>query len=831
MAITEFEITGNVRLGYNGIKSVVMTPAQKLQMILGTNGSGKSTIMSELSPLAAKHTNYERGGKKRTTHHHRGSVYECLSDFSGPKNHFELIKDGQVIYAGHSSEAYNGYVQQEFNMTQEVHDIRTGKKRLSTMDTETRRKLFTRIATEDYTYAIGYYKRLATATRDISGTIKRLNVKLMQEKAKLIDADEEIQMRKEIKELNEQKAYLLQHWRPMEASVESLMDKVDEIDVRLKESVNAFRKTLSVFCNSKGYKSPEQLWESIAEVQGNITYLNSKLTETFEAIESKRSLVDQARDSMNQDIGDIDKKLAEVSREIVATRMSILTGDDWSTEPDKTLSTYEDVFSGLMESMNELKPDPDLLYTPLAHKERYDRITLLDKQFEEMTKFSRDLSEKISLLDHRRQEGHTECPKCKHMWSRGFDQVVYDDLRIKLDSITKKIEDNRQEYTDVCEVQTTSSEQLSHYNVINSLARSTRSLEPMWKRLSQNHFMRISPDKAVEFVKSIRREIDLNVTLANLKAEFESLSESKKTAMAMSGMNQKELLDQAEALDKQLFIYQRQIDVAQQELESLQKVKSAVEYQNSFTPAVEDLLMRREEFIHKAELANHHQAVNSVMMGIDSMISQKEAILAQINAQHLLIQTLENEINDSIAKEKVMTSAMKTLSPTTGLIAKGLTGFINHFIAQMNAVIEKVWLYPLSILPIQITEDTLKLDYNFAFSVNGHEAGKDIALGSGAQVEIFDLAFMLVSMIHFGMSDSEIFLDEFSIRMDYAHRKEAMKMVTDLLISSNFSQVFMISHYESSYGSAANADITVLCPENIHLPSGLVYNNRSTVSR
>jgi hypothetical protein len=84
-------------------------------------------------------------------------------------------------------------------------------------------------------------------------------------------------------------------------------------------------------------------------------------------------------------------------------------------------------------------------------------------------------------------------------------------------------------------------------------------------------------------------------------------------------------------------------------------------------------------------------------------------------------------------------------------------------------------------------------------------------------------------MIHLGLQDTEIFLDEFSIKMDYAHRKEAMKMVMDLLNNSDFSQIYMISHYESSYGTLSNADITVLCPENILLPSDLKYNTHSEI--
>lgn len=832
MAILEFECTGNERLALLGIKSFKLTPDNKLQLLLGTNGSGKSVIMGELSPLAAVPGAYNDDGYKRLLRAYKGSIYECISDFTGVKNHFELRKDSNVIYQGHSSEAYNAHVFEHFGMTKELHEIRTGKRKLSTMSVDERRKWFTRLCPTDFTYSIGYYKRLTESTKYISENIKRLNTKLMQEKSKLIDPDTEASMRSEIKSLNKQKSEMMQHWRPMENSVDSILDGVADIDKELDSLCDGFTKSLSIFCNIKGYKSQDDIWKDIADAQGQLSFVSSKLSEIFEEIESNRELVDKAREAMSKDIGQISSDLAEVSRQISLTKLSISTGDEWAVSPSETLVAYDTVYPVLIQALHELVPDPGLIYTNSLYAEAVSRIEQLNKSIESMERDSIRLSEQISLMEHQKLSSHVECPKCEHSWFKGFSEDDYANLKQAHEQLTLKLTESKTELESLSEVQEVRARQLSLYQHIVRTASVHTNLRPMLVGLQTKQFINHNPQGALEYVKAIRREIEANILLQELKEKRDSLAVAKKTAAEMSGIGQQDLIDKNEALEAKFVLLQKESIYLTSLVSGLQKAQKAMDYQEKYIPAVDLLMMKRSEMLTKAEVANHHTVINSIIMEIDNQISTKERLINQIDNQHILIHNLETEVSDNQKKEEYLKKAVKILSPSKGLIAKGLTGFINHFIAQMNAIIQKAWLYPLVISPVKMTEDDgVVLDYNFAFTVNDKKAGLDVKDGSGAQGEIFDLAFMLVSLSHLGMDDTEIFLDEFAIRMDVAHRKEAMKMVVDLLTTSNFSQIFMISHYESTYSSLKDADITILCDDNVELPSTLIYNNRAEIKR
>jgi hypothetical protein len=66
--------------------------------------------------------------------------------------------------------------------------------------------------------------------------------------------------------------------------------------------------------------------------------------------------------------------------------------------------------------------------------------------------------------------------------------------------------------------------------------------------------------------------------------------------------------------------------------------------------------------------------------------------------------------------------------------------------------------------------------------------------------------------------------------MDVSHRASAFNMISNMLSTSNFSQVFMVSHFEDSFSNALDSDITVLCKANIQLPEGLAFNQQTVIS-
>ena len=58
-----------------------------------------------------------------------------------------------------------------------------------------------------------------------------------------------------------------------------------------------------------------------------------------------------------------------------------------------------------------------------------------------------------------------------------------------------------------------------------------------------------------------------------------------------------------------------------------------------------------------------------------------------------------------------------------------------------------------------------------------------------------------------------LFLDEFGASFDQQHRVSAINIIKTIIEEKIHSQLFLVSHYESSYGALTSTDVSLLSPE------------------
>ena len=85
-------------------------------------------------------------------------------------------------------------------------------------------------------------------------------------------------------------------------------------------------------------------------------------------------------------------------------------------------------------------------------------------------------------------------------------------------------------------------------------------------------------------------------------------------------------------------------------------------------------------------------------------------------------------------------------------------------------------------------------------------------------------------MKYLGLRQYPLFLDEFAARMDPAHRKAAYDAIDKLIESEEYSQIFLVSHYQEGYGALTDSEILVLCDSNVRMPQGLPFNKHVTMT-
>lgn len=831
MKILSLELQGYKRLSLNRINYIKITPESKIQLILGTNGSGKSSLLKELTPLPAIPGEYHRGGFKVIEISHRNSHYVLKSIFGKDgKNKFHFIKDGEDLLGdGGTSSVYRDLVKQHFGITPDIHKLLIGLLKFTEMDTAKRRNWLTMFSDVDYTYAFKYYQRLKDQHRDLTGAIKLQQARLVQESEKLLKPEEEAKYRQDIKVLNETLVHFLEMKTPSSQDRHTLMEQIKQIDLELQISMSLTIRSYTRFMRENtGFTSAQALDAECISIQANIQASQVLIDNLCEVIEGQHKTLDALRSSNIQSAGELDKAIDKLLNDIATEKGQLQIQDFEYTNPQGMLQSLNSVQAEVIDVFTQLENNENRIYTRELYLKALDDDKALTFQISELEKRQADNIAKRKELEHLQTHDKVECPKCDHVWFRGYDEAAHRRLLEEIENTSKLHQNASQALKKVHEYTEKAKAYMELYRSYITITRASPNLEVFWKYLSDSSLIFDNPRQAVTKLETFKNDLIQAVKIEDLKQKLQESLDLKMLLSRNQEVNFVKLQEESEKSDKELYRLNQTLRANKERLEAVKRLKSWLETFESNMRLMQESLESRDQQASKLFEIFRREALNTCIQATQKELAVREQAISRIDIQKALVANINEQIVEMAEKAEVLKMALRALSPSEGLIAQGLTGFINHFVAQVNSFIKKVWLYPMELVPISIdADDTLDLDYNFQVRINEdmvNDPIPDIADTSSGMKEIIDLAFRIVSMQYLGLSEFPIYLDEFGARLDAAHRDSVHYAITNLLTSADFSQIYMISHYEQSYGSLANTDVAVLCEQNIGLSKGTVFN-------
>jgi ABC-type iron transport system FetAB ATPase subunit len=157
---------------------------------------------------------------------------------------------------------------------------------------------------------------------------------------------------------------------------------------------------------------------------------------------------------------------------------------------------------------------------------------------------------------------------------------------------------------------------------------------------------------------------------------------------------------------------------------------------------------------------------------------------------------------------------LDALSPTDGLIAEQLSGFIAEFVGKMNEIISKFWTYDIRVFPCGI--ENADLNYRFPVEILSEEnQAPDVSEVSWGQKDLIDTAFKLVIALYLQRPEWPIYLDELGATFDETHHRKVLQFIKDYVDSGKASMAFIVSHYASSHTAMSDAELTILDTSNV----------------
>ena len=330
MKIISLELEGAIRLELSGIKNLKITPETSITAIIGSNGSGKSSLLHYLSPLPADKADFTKNGYKKIILEKENVRYVLTSDFKDNKHSFVIEATGEELNVGGTQTMQNQLVQDYFNYNKVIHMLLTGKDRFTLMTPAKRKEWFTMLCDTDYSYGLKVFSKAKDRQRDAMGAIKRMRQQIIT-----LTNDQE----------------------------EDQTDIPNNILV-LENKINELRMIAPY---KKEYSDPQyefNLKDKIDHQTETINKSNSDLTKSKQMV-SKRWVTEDTLEDLN-------KRKEEIGERLVRLKQQYSSRVDEYTETENRLSNMklstQEEFKAIMDKREELKQEIKLMSLFLKSK-------------------------------------------------------------------------------------------------------------------------------------------------------------------------------------------------------------------------------------------------------------------------------------------------------------------------------------------------------------------------------------------------------------------------------------------------------------------------------
>ena len=818
MKINSIELVGFKRLALNNIHHFQMDLVERVQLILGTNGSGKSSLVGELTPLPAVRANYTKGGRKVISITKGNHEYVLRNDFGADKEH-SFLKDGEELNPGGTVTVQKDLVWQEFGIRQEIHELMTGVEKFTSMSPSRRREWFTQLCDTNYDYALGVYNKYRERHRDTTGALKLAKKRLVVETAKIVTAEEVEKIGREIDDLV----------REIELLYRSRSDNLPPAQT-LQQQLDHYHHEMSRwserYFSIRGWFGRRHIFTE-AELRESIDLARHELTRTstqVELLHKEHAELKQSHEAFiqsgahgrkaNEELIESLKVKKEDAQKLV--RLGL-------TFPDQTEAylVYHAIKDSVQEILSQLPENRERLYSHANLVQARQELLTVKNQLLAAERRLEGLRHQKQHLDQIKNGEDTQCPQCNHRWHPGFSQLIYDELVSSLEKGAVFLTQTQAKQTALEKV---IADNTAYGDLLRELMRVINgmpALSPFWDYLANQDLVITAPRSALTKFTLLGHDLEQLSLMAHYDKEMAKAQDLINTAIRMSNVDIDKITTRLETVENQLGLLAQETRLKNQFLQTQQQDLNHVIEIGQIEKKLKDFQQASQASVLELVKATRNDFINACLKQLQIELAQKQNTLNDINMQKGIIRDIQATIDRLSHEEECLKLLVSSLSPTDGLIAEGLLGFIREFVRQMNVVIASVWTYRMEVQDCGMDgEGNTELDYKFGLLIqNEDNVAPDIGKGSTGQREIVDLAFRIVAMNYLKISENQLVLDEFASNMDPGHREASVELIKQLLYQLPFSQMFVVSHDYQQYGALTQAQICVLCARNVVAPA------------
>ena len=810
------------------IKTLTLTCTDLFQLILGTNGSGKSSLLNQLNPLPAVSTDFLKGGWKELEIDHKGKHYRLISDFRKKGNSHEFWLENENLNEGGTSDVQKELVLSHFNWTNEVQQLCYNTLPFCTLGPSQRESFFMNINPDQISFILDKNKKTKSLITVTKGILNNLTERKLKLEGEMLEKEKIKELQQEQESLHQEGLTLYKELCVLERELNS----IPHYENSFKEELEKVSNTISLLLEKdESSLSKEELEKK--KIQTDLLY-DTHVNKLIPPLEKKcihlREMIEKEKNLLEEYKGQSDKNYLQSQVEMLESSLE--------EEEKRSMSSYPHFSQELLKDESFLPSFLNVLSTftqfesPLYSRKKIglklSHYTYWERRLTSLLELSDTLEEEyLSLLSQRKYKKEdlpTSCEKGKCF--------LYEAFITSYSSLEKKIEEVKEKKEDLLKKINRLSVWIERQMEQNVLLEQTRICLSELKKLTEKYpetliffkgenTSRLLGTNPMVFYHRLQHHREASVSFYHKEEIKKSLYEEK-IKLEKVKSNVSELIhsteSKIEALEKEWEDEYIRYTSLVENKEKFEKENEELKEKIERKQKIEDLKSYHEELLLKQEMYERYQEGRKKEKEYKEKQQQNHIrhgeISSLLKTQEGIRERYEKEIIGQIETQENLLKDLTIIKEALSLIPKKrMNRFLNKIIKKVNSTIAQVFTYEFKLEKIEEEE----MNFKFPYTANNSLA-KDISTCSTAQKEITQLAFTLICREIMGINDYPLFLDEVGKTFDMTHQRRLLDFLLYILDEGKASQIFIVNHHSLIHSGINNAEVLVLHEANVLKP-------------
>lgn len=844
MRITQLQLDDFTLLRDSNISHLVIDYTENLQLILGTNGSGKSSVCRQLSTTPTSRSLFDKKGMKSLTIENEQGTYRLESDYSKPSSPHSFIDvdTGENLNIGHTTDEQKVLVNKHLGITPLVDDLIMNRIHFPSMLPSKRKEFLMAHNPDDIGFVLTKAKQIASKIKACKNNLNRLQGRKIILEQDLLSPESLESLQEEKKSIEEDLGHFQKILMDIEVGLRTIgpvtLPHYDPKDI--KKRLAHMRYAISDLNlvsrdDRQRQQDRDRLSVTVASIEQQIITLNDTLLKSNETLHDLELRYREL--APDGDLRDVENSITRLE----ADRDRLKTEDPQFKGNRDTLTSLYQQWEVLRDKLKIFETCEVPLY-PRAKRQRREQVLAqagYRKNAYEMT--LQDLRSQYSQLSKRNTIAPKDIPetRCAKLECPLYAQFMgdYTHAQERRDEIHRKAEriKHRLTWIDLYLERGHSyfKDSNPYHEIVNWLVEESRSnpvLHLVLRNIDLLTVLKVQPNRISSRLKDHYDHIDRWFRYSEVLHDLDTAYALRSRMMGSQNEDTVKLVVTLEAVKKTISKTRLDIDKLTHDKELSQKQLEDVLLFDNIKRNVLLLVQNHESYVkllaHDFDI--HH--LNQFKQNITSTRSQHFIRLGELertlNAQVGLQARYQEEVVSQIEIIEKEMRDLEQIEKALLLIPKeNIVDFVNDIFEQANRIIDTIWAIPFKIEPLDMDDP---LDYTFQVS-GDNQSLREMGVCSEGQTEVLSLAINLALRIQLGHVNTPLILDEVGRTLDMTHRRNLALMLKTLLDEQVISQLFIISHHAVFHESFPNKEIFVIREDNIPLPPEGQYNQHVTM--